>query len=153
MSKTDKSGGKGRAGSRRMSREIALQVLYALEYQEYDVNEAITHFWRKDELDEKTQQFARQLILGTREHVEFLDNCINESSEHWRLDRMALIDRNIMRLAVYEFHFTPETPRRVVINEAIEIAKRFSSGESTQFINGVLDNIRKSMESKGEQDG
>lgn len=133
-------------GSRRKSREVAIQILYLLEYQDVKVDEALSHFWREDELDSKTVEFARDLIFGTRKQREYLDRYINESSDHWRLDRMALIDRNIMRMAVYEFLFTPDTPPKVVINEAIELAKRFSSEESTQFVNGILDNIRKNLD-------
>jgi N utilization substance protein B len=138
-------------GSRRKSREVALQVLYLLEYQTTDIEEAIAHFWREDELDSKTVQFTRELVEGTRGNVEKLDEYIDKSSEHWRLDRMALIDINVMRLAVYEFLYTPQTPRKVVINEALEIAKRFSSEESTQFVNGILDNVRKLLEEEESQ--
>ena len=107
---------------------------------------AMDHFWRPGELDPKAREFARELVEGTIEKRAELDDFIAGSSDNWRLNRMALVDRNIMRMAVYEFLFIPETPKKVVINEAIEIAKRFSSGESTQFINGVLDSIRKNVE-------
>jgi N utilization substance protein B len=135
-------------GSRRKAREVALQLLYLHEFNPEQVEEALNHFWRPGELDAKVVAFTRQLVWGTVERKEELDRFIGESSDHWRLDRMALVDRNIMRMAVYEFLFIPDTPKKVVINEAIEIAKRFSSGESTQFINGVLDNIRKIIENK-----
>lgn len=139
------------SGSRRKSREVALQVLYLLEFQQMSVDEALAHFWREGELDPKLVEFSKDLIAGTRENAEHIDNFIGESSEHWRLDRMALIDRNIMRMAVFEFLFTPKTPRKVVINEALEIAKRFSGQESTQFINGILDNIRLKLDGQDPQ--
>ena len=135
-------------GSRRKAREVALQLLYLHEFDDGQVEKALAHFWRPRELDENAVEFARRLVMGVIENLEAVDSNIAESSEHWRLSRMALVDRNIMRLAVYEFLFTPETPKKVVINEALEIAKRFSSEESTQFINGILDNIRKRVEAK-----
>lgn len=137
-------------GSRRKSREVALQLLYMREFTGGDVDEMLIHFWRDGELDDRIISFARDLILGTLDRKDDIDRMIAESSEHWRLDRMALIDRNVMRLAVYEFIYTPSTPKKVVINEAIEIAKRFSSEESTQFVNGILDNIRMKIEDSGQ---
>jgi N utilization substance protein B len=133
-------------GSRRKSREVALQLLYMWEFASGDIDRALSHFWREGELDDKVVSFARNLALGTINNLEDIDKYITDSSEHWRLDRMALIDRNVMRMAVYEFLYTPSTPRKVVINEAIEVAKRFSTEESTQFVNGILDNIRKRIE-------
>ena len=135
-------------GSRRKAREVALQLLYLHEFDDGQAERALAHFWRPGELDERALGFARRLVAGVIENLEALDRNIAESSEHWRLSRMALVDRNIMRLAVYEFIFTPETPKKVAINEALEIAKRFSGEESTQFINGILDNIRKRVEAK-----
>ena len=93
-----------------------------------------------------TVDFARQLVTGTVDHVEQIDEIIRRHAEHWRLDRMATVDRNLLRLAIYEFLYGKETPKTVVINEAIEIARRFSAQESPQFINGVLDSIKKELE-------
>ena len=91
--------------------------------------------------------FARLLVTRTVEHVEEIDALIRRHAEHWRLDRMAVVDRNLLRLATQEFLYDKETPKTVVINEAIEIARRFSSQESPQFINGILDSIKKELES------
>ena len=118
------------------------------EFEDCEVEFALGHFWRDGELPDRVSSFARQLVLGTLEHIKDIDDLISKSSEHWRLDRMAIIDRNVMRMAVYEFLYTPDTPKKVVINEAIEIAKRYSTEESTQFVNGILDNIRKQIESE-----
>lgn len=137
-------------GSRRKSREVALQLLYMNEVSGGDVAEALKRFWRAGELDERGTEFTLFLVYGAIEHKKDIDRLIEKSSEHWRLDRMAIVDRNVMRIAVFEFLFTPETPKKVVINEAIEVAKRFSTEESTQFVNGVLDNIRKSLEQEKE---
>jgi N utilization substance protein B len=90
--------------------------------------------------------FARLLVSRTVEHVEQIDAAIRRHAEHWRLDRMAIVDRNLLRLATQEFMFDKETPKTVVINEAIEIARRFSTQESPQFINGILDSIKKEVE-------
>src|SRR2546428_8367532 len=93
-------------------------------------------------------EFARQLVTRTVEHVEQIDELIRRHAEHWRLDRMATVDRNLLRLATQEFLLDKETPKTVVINEAIEIARRFSTQESPQFINGILDSIKKELEEK-----
>ena len=90
--------------------------------------------------------FARQLVSGTVAHVEQIDELIRRHAENWRLDRMAIVDRNILRVSVQEFLYDRETPKTVVINEAIEIARRFSAQESPQFINGILDSIKKELE-------
>jgi len=91
-------------------------------------------------------EFATLLVNRTVEHVEEIDTFIQRHAEHWRLDRMAIVDRNLLRLATQEFIYDKETPKTVVINEAIEIARRFSSQESPQFINGILDSIKKELE-------
>jgi len=96
---------------------------------------------------EETRTFAETLAAGTVAHVEKIDVLISRHAENWRLDRMAVVDRNLLRLATYEFLYDAETPKTVVINEAIEIARRFSAQESPQFINGILDSIRKEVES------
>ena len=135
-------------GSRRKAREVALQVLYLCEFDAGQAESALNHFWRPGELDERDLQFTRRIVQGVLANREAIDSYIVDSSEHWRLDRMAMVDRNILRLAVYEFLFMEQTPKKVIINEAIEIAKRFSTEESTQFINGVLDSIRKRVEAR-----
>lgn len=108
-------------------------------------------FWDGQDEPEETRVFADTLASGTIESVERIDVLIGRHAENWRMDRMAIVDRNILRLATYEFLHDTETPKTVVINEAIEIARRFSSQESPQFINGILDSIRKEIESQGAQ--
>ena len=107
---------------------------------------ALVFFQNQQEESQAIIDFARQLVMGTVDHVEQIDELIRRHAEHWRLDRMATVDRNLLRLAVQEFLFETETPKTVVINEAIEIARRFSAKESPQFINGVLDSIKKELE-------
>jgi len=105
-----------------------------------------TFFQNQPEESAVTVDFARELLTGTIEHVEDIDRLIQRHAEHWRLDRMAIVDRNLLRLAAQEFLYNDGTPKAVVINEAIEIARRFSSQESPQFINGILDSIKKELE-------
>jgi N utilization substance protein B len=134
-------------GPRRKSREYALQMLFQWDITHDTIDQVVaTFFQTQPEEGEAVAAFARQLVLGTVEHVERIDELIRRHAEHWRLDRMATVDRNILRLAVEEFLHDKETPKTVVINEAIEIARRFSTQESPQFINGVLDSIKKELE-------
>jgi len=130
-------------GARRKARELALQMLY-----EYDVSgtEPAEMFNRSDEMQkspEGIQDFTRRLVNGTLLHRNDLDEIISRQADHWRLARMPVVDRNILRLALFELLHEPETPRPVVIDEALEIAKRFSTPKSSQFINGILDGVLK----------
>jgi N utilization substance protein B len=107
---------------------------------------AATFFQNQEAETPAVADFARSLVTGTVEHVEDIDRLIQRHAEHWRLDRMAVVDRNVLRMATQEFLYGKETPRTVVINEAIEIARRFSTQESPQFINGILDSIKRELE-------
>jgi N utilization substance protein B len=105
-------------------------------------------FWRElgdAEMDARLRDFANTLVEGTLDHLTTIDDRIRTRAEHWRIERMAFVDRNVLRLSVYEFLFE-DTPRTVVINEALEIARRFSTFEATQFINGILDAIKLDLE-------
>lgn len=110
------------------------------------VDQIASTFFENVEEPPAVVDFARVLVTGTVEHVAEIDAFIQRHAEHWRLDRMAVVDRNILRLATQEFLYDKETPKTVVINEAIEIARRFSAQESPQFINGILDSIKKELE-------
>lgn len=92
------------------------------------------------------RDFSNNLALGAISHLDEIDNLIKKRAENWRIQRMAVVDRNILRLAIYEFLYESETPKTVVINEALEIARRFSTFEATQFINGILDAIKRDLE-------
>ena len=92
------------------------------------------------------QEFANELTAGVIAHIAELDERIRLRAEHWRIPRMAIVDRNLLRLAVYEFVYQATTPKTVAINEALEIARRFSTHEATQFVNGILDAIKRDME-------
>jgi N utilization substance protein B len=134
-------------GPRRKAREYALQMLFQWDITHDSIDQVATSFFQNQpEESQVVLDFANKLVTSTVEHVEQIDEFIRRHAEHWRLDRMATVDRNILRLAVQEFLFDKETPKTVVINEAIEIARRFSAQESPQFINGVLDSIKKELE-------
>jgi len=129
-------------GKRRKAREVALQFLYQLDLHEVDdpaSQEA--EFWARHPVDRATQTFAEALVRGSKQHQAKIDQLLAEYAEHWDLDRMAVVDRNILRMAAYELLWQPDVPPKAVINEAIEIAKKFGTSESSRFINGVLDRI------------
>ncbi len=131
-------------GSRRKARECALQMLFAADVSETGGDELARSFWSEladGEMEPDAREFATRLALGTLQNLEEVDARIRSRAEHWRITRMALVDRNVLRLAVYEF-LHEATPRTVTINEALEIARRFSTYEATQFINGILDAIK-----------
>ena len=140
-------------GSRRKARECALQMLFAADVAEMPATEVVRSYWAElgeTDLDETARQFATRLAAGTLQNLELLDDRIRSRAEHWRISRMAVVDRNILRLAVYEFLYEP-TPRTVAINEALEIARRFSTYEATQFINGILDAIKRDLDEQQPQ--
>ncbi len=131
-------------GTRRKARESALQMLFAADVAKTLGSVLTSNYWNElsdAELDNSTREFADKLTVGTLRELETIDDRIRTRAEHWRIERMAIVDRNVLRLAVYEFLFE-ETPHTVVINEALEIARRFSTYEATQFINGILDAIK-----------
>ena len=138
-------------GSRRKAREYALQMLFQWDITHDNIEQIKSTFWDNQDEPEDVRKFAEDLATGAIENVEKIDALIGRHAENWRLDRMAVVDRNLLRLATYEFLFDAETPKTIVINEAIEIARRFSAQESPQFINGILDSIRKQIENPGAQ--
>ncbi|MEP6850280.1 MAG: transcription antitermination factor NusB [Acidobacteriota bacterium] len=135
------------SGVRHKARESALQMLFAADVVKPETADLSAGYWAElgePDCDDATREFANKLVVGTREKVELIDDRIRTRAEHWRIERMAIVDRNVLRLAVYEFLFE-ETPNTVVINEALEIARRFSTFEATQFINGILDAIKNDL--------
>ena len=140
------------SGTRRKARECALQMLFAADIVKSSELFSIDEYWSElgdPEFDDKTRAFANGLVRGTIENNERIDEKIRTRAEHWRIERMAIVDRNVLRLAVYEFLYE-DTPHTVVINEALEIARRFSTFEATQFINGILDAIKLDLEKATE---
>jgi len=127
-----------------------MQMLYQHDLAQQPMEELLETYWSemRDDADEEIRHFANTLVHGTLEHLDDLDRLIATKAENWRLERMAVVDRNILRLAVYEFLYERDTPSVVIINEAIEIARRYSTYEATQFINGLLDAIRREVEAE-----
>jgi N utilization substance protein B len=134
-------------GTRRKSRELALQMLFQSDMGKQSRDQVEKTFWaERKELDDNVRGFAEDLFRVAVDRAEEIDGMIEKHTQNWRMDRMAAIDRNILRAGVAEFLGFPSTPRPVIINEALEIARRFSSPESVQFINGVLDSVAKDLE-------
>ncbi len=134
-------------GTRRKSRELALQMLFQADMGKQGPEEVRRTFWReRDDTPAEVKGFAEDLFRTAIDQSPEIDKLIETHAEHWRMDRMAAVDRNILRAAVAELLGFPATPRAVVINEALEIARKFSSPESVQFINGVLDSVGRELE-------
>lgn len=138
-----------KTGHRHQAREAALQILYQWEVGKLPPAEAAARRWHiEDEgapLPEPARRFAEALALGTAAHVGDLDPLIEQHAQHWRLERMAIVDRLILRMAVFEFLHMRETPRAVVIDEAIELARTFSEPDAVRFVNGVLDGVHHAL--------
>lgn len=133
-------------GLRRKSREIALQFLFGHDFQQQPndagaLDTELHRFCMCFEAGEKALPYARELIFGICEHFHEIDTLVKERSHHWRLERMSLVDRNILRIAIYEIKYGAGVPARVAINEALEIAKQYSIPDSVPFINGILDAV------------
>jgi transcription antitermination protein NusB len=125
-------------------REWALQFLYQTEFSGPPREDAVEQFWSHFQEEGKLPAYLRELVEGVGAHLDELDALIVRYSEHWRLERMTVVDRNLLRLAI-ELMYQPQVPPKVVINEAVEMAKRFGSETSGSFINGILDQVRISM--------
>jgi N utilization substance protein B len=141
-------------GARRKARECALQMLFAADVAQTAPDDLVKTYWAElgdADIEESAREFATRLAVGTLANANELDERIRLRAEHWRIARMAIVDRNILRLAVYEF-LHEVTPRTVAINEALEIARRFSTYEATQFINGILDAIKRDMDEQEPQE-
>jgi transcription antitermination protein NusB len=136
------------AGIRRRARWYALQIMYALDTGDGSEPAEAVGAYHGDfelELDPRSLEFARELVTRSREHQAEIDDVIQAASRNWRLERMSRVDRNILRLAACELRFAPEVPVKVVINEAVELAKRFGAAESPAFVNGILDRIAQGL--------
>jgi transcription antitermination protein NusB len=143
--------------TRHRAREAALQMLYQSEIGRAGAYETIATFWPatdpQDEVDEDARAFANDLVRETLTRTEDLDRLLTEHAHNWRVERMAVIDRLVLRLAACELLTHPETPPKVVINEAIELARTFSGEESVPFVNGVLDAVRKELDNTSDRNG
>ena len=133
-------------GTRRKSRELALQMLFQADMGKQEPEAVRKSFWgERTNVDEDVRGFAEDLFRVACDKAAEINGLIEKHTQHWRMERMAAVDRNILREAVAEFLGYPQTPKAVVINEALEIARKFSTPESVQFINGVLDSVGKEL--------
>jgi len=128
-------------GKRHQARELALKVLFQLEGSEDDSEEVLLYHAAEGAATEDTTNFARQLVRGVIANREKLDSILSETSEHWKLDQMAKVDRIILRIAIYEIAIDRKVPTKAAINESIELAKTFSGEESGRFVNGILGRV------------
>jgi N utilization substance protein B len=135
-----------KSGKRRKSRELALQMLFQSDMGKQNPDQVRKTFWtERSNIDDETRGFADDLFGVANERSSEIDGLIQNHAEHWRMERMPAVDRNLLRLGVAEFLGYPATPRAIVINEALDIAHRYSTPESIQFINGVLDSVAKEL--------
>lgn len=132
-------------GNRRKGREAALQLLFLHDLSGVHTERVVANFWEENPADSETREFAMRLLSGALDHLNDIDEAVGKLSAHWRLSRMAAVDRNVLRLAVFELCHCPDIPTKVSLNEAIEIAKKFGSEESGAFVNGILDQVAKTV--------
>lgn len=134
---------------RRKAREYALQLLYGIDLSGESINQkTLKEFWKEHKHTRDIREFTEDLVFGTINNLEEIDELISSVTEHWDIKRMAAVDRNILRFATYELLFRDDIPAAVTLNEAIEVSKKFSSRESSSFINGILDRITKKIQKR-----
>ena len=144
---------------RTIAREYSLKILYQKDITSKTIEHAAEDFWLtiseeslQDPLHPEVRDFTNRLVLGINDQLKLIDDKISEYATNWQLKRMAIIDRNILRLGVYELCFAPDIPPKVTINEAVELAKRFGDVDSSKFVNGILDKIHKTEVLQQEND-
>jgi N utilization substance protein B len=139
----------GEASGRRRAREAALQMLYQWEIGRVSPGDTILTYWsardERGDVADRHREFANALLRGTTSRVDEIDKLLGSSTQNWRVERMAVLDRAVLRLATYELLAEPATPAKVVINEALELARAYSGEEAVLFVNGVLDGVRKEI--------
>lgn len=125
---------------RRKAREHALQILFQLDIRKEKPSAAVLkHYWAEYDPDEEVKAFSEEIVKGTYKHIARINELLHQCAKNWSLDRMAVVDRNVLRMAVYEILYRIDIPTSVTINEAIEIAKKYGTDESGSFVNGILD--------------
>jgi N utilization substance protein B len=133
-------------GKRRKARELALQLLYQLDVQgEASPEPHWQEFWMRHPVDEEVRSFTESLVRGTKMHQGKIDELIAQYALHWEIERMAVVDRNLLRQGVFELLWMSDVPPKVAITEALEVAKKFSTQQSSRFLNGILDRIHKEL--------
>jgi len=138
-------------GARRKARELALQMLFQHDMSGNQPDQITATFEELQKSKPNTREFATKIFRGTVENLTEIDDMIQNQAENWRLSRMAAVDRNIIRMSIYEFMHEGDTPKLVIIDEAIEIAKKYGTQKSSQFINGILDGILKRYNLGGDE--
>lgn len=136
-------------GSRRDARESAVQILFQLDFNPAELDATLASYWRERKVSAKTQQFVEELVRGVMVNRLRVDEVITKCAQNWELPRMATVDRNVIRLAVYEMMFRKDIPHAVSINEAVAIAKNMGDVGSGRFVNGVLDKVHRDIEATG----
>jgi N utilization substance protein B len=147
MRRLPESRGAGNVSLRTKSREFAMQMLFQWDMSQQDFAKLEAKFWKNAKAADKTRTFANKLFEGAAKDVAILDALIVGHSDNWRFERLAAIDRAILRLAIHEMN-CKETPPKVVLNEAVDLAKKYSSEEAGSFVNGILDAVHKSLKVK-----
>ncbi len=135
-------------GKRRRSREFALQVLYQLEINPQEIPKALDHVRNSLTSGSDDPEFTERMVRGVRAHLQEIDHLLEGYLEHWRLDRLSSVDRNILRLALFELLYCPDIPPKVTINEAVDLGKKYGTEDSGAFINGILDRIQNEVVKK-----
>lgn len=135
-------------GKRRRGRETALQLLYALDITEEPLDRLLRESWIETVVPEGGREFSVALVAGVMAHRDEIDTLVQEWSMNWSLERIGIIERNILRFAIYELIFMTDIPPNVTINEAVEVAKRYGTDEAPSFINGILDRIKQELEAR-----
>jgi transcription antitermination protein NusB len=138
-------------GKRRRGRETALKLLYALDITQESVDELLQASWLDTVVPEAVREFSVALVAGVMAHQDEIDTLVQEWSMNWSLERIGIIERNILRFAIYELLFLTDIPPNVTINEAVEVAKRYGTDEAPSFINGILDRIKQEIEARAEE--
>ncbi|MGB9837009.1 MAG: transcription antitermination factor NusB [Candidatus Saccharicenans sp.] len=137
-------------GKRRKARECALQILFQLEFTEGELSSVFSDYWKHQKQPAEVKEYAEWLVRGIRQHQAEVDRKIQEASKNWRLERMANVDRNVLRIAVFEMLYEKNLAPPIIINEAIEVAKKFSGQEAGVFINGILDGVYRNLKKQGQ---
>ncbi len=133
---------------RTKAREFALQVLYQIDITHDSFDESLSNFWQaysEEAIEEQVKNFTNELVKGVTDNLDKIDAKINQCAANWQIKRMAVVDRNILRMSCYELMFRDDIPAKVSINEAIELAKKYSGPEAGKFVNGILDKIKLEM--------
>ncbi|MCX8022377.1 MAG: transcription antitermination factor NusB [Syntrophorhabdaceae bacterium] len=133
---------------RRKARELALRILYQMETNKENPKTALERYCKIFPYNDEVVRYAQSLIIGVTEHRGTIDGYIERASENWRLERISMVDRNVLRIAIFEMLFSNDVPQKVAIDEAIEIGKKYGNEESGDYINGILDRVLKDYHSQ-----